>query len=118
MNVLANGLIAILILSGITGCAHFDRERIRDGLLTQNIRQSAFLDEWGKPDRIYLKSGDEIIQASVNSFRGGSFYKGKHTFEVWVYESKKTELVFNSRKRLAGWTTSATVNELSSEQKN
>jgi len=98
----------------LVSCAGRDREWIREGLLTLNLRQSAFLEEWGKPDRIYVTSGEEIMRAGWGRDGGGFFFKGKETFEVWVYEAKRTDLVFNRGKRLVAWKSGATVKELSS----
>jgi len=112
MKRLAALAMALILIS----CAH-DQETIREGMLTLNLRQSAFLDEWGKPDRTYVTSGQEIMQAGWNQ-QGGGFFKGRETFEVWVYTARKTELLFNRKKRLAGWKTDATVQELSSPKRN
>jgi len=102
-------VVALLLIS----CATLrDREKIRDGLLTMDLRQAAFLEEWGKPDRTYVTSGQDIVTAGWSGASGG-FFKGKEAFEVWVYERKKTELVFNRKKTLTGWKTNATVQELS-----
>lgn len=88
-----------------------DRMRIQEGMLTMNLPQPAFMAEWGKPDRIYVTSGDDIIKAGWGGGRG-SFFKGKETYEVWVYEVKKTELVFNRKRRLAAWKSELSVREL------
>jgi len=101
----------VVIVLILISCSK-DREWIREGLLTMNLRQSAFLEEWGKPDRTWVTSGEEIMRAGWNN-NGGGFFKGKETFEVWIYEEKKTELVFNREKHLAAWKTRATVKELS-----
>ena len=76
-----------------------------------NLPQSAFLAEWGKPDRIYVTSGQDIIAANWGG-GGGSFFKGKETYEVWAYEVKKTELVFSRKRRLAAWKSGLSVREL------
>ena len=105
-------LIGILVVS----CgARRDAHSIREGLLTLNLRQQAFLSEWGKPDRTFVTTGSEIVQAGWSGTNGG-FFKGKQTLEVWVYESKKTELVFGRNKLLAAWKTEASVQELSTQR--
>jgi|SRR5258708_18297259 len=109
-------LAAIAVVILVSCAAVQDRQKIQDGLLTMGLRQSAFLEEWGKPDRTHVTSGQEIMRAGWSG-GGGSFFRGKETFEVWVYEKRKTELVFNRRKTLAGWQTDATVRELASPPK-
>jgi len=81
-----------------------------------NLPQSAFLAEWGKPDRIYVTTGEDIVKAGWGS-AGGSFFKGKETYEVWVYEAKKTELVFSRKRRLETWKSELRVSELTSQGK-
>jgi len=105
-------VLMLVIAFALVACAH-DQETIRSGMLTLNLRQSAFLDEWGRPERTYVTSGQDIIRAGWSG-NGGNFFRGRDTFEVWVYPAKKTELVFDRKKRLAGWKTDATVQELSS----
>jgi hypothetical protein len=108
-----NIVFALVCLLLLGSCATArDQASIRDGLLTLNLRQAAFLEEWGKPDRTYATTGEEIIRAGWNG-GGGSFFRGKEAFEVWIYEARKTELVFSRRKVLVGWKTDATVKELS-----
>ena len=106
-------LVATLLL--LSACAHTpriprDQMEIRQGLLQLDIRQQAFLDEWGKPDRTSVTSGEEITAAGLNAYRG-FFFKGKLTYEVWNYESRKTSLVFG-KKRLVAWQTEETVQDL------
>ena len=95
-------IAVILCFLFFVACSH-DPQRVRDGLMTTGIRQSAFLEEWGKPDRTYVTTGQELITAGVSGNRG-SFFKGRERLEVWVYEQRKTELVF-SKRRLVSWTT-------------
>ena len=117
MRLATLGFVIALLL---TGCGPYrverDRETIRDGLLTLNLRQAAFLEEWGKLDRTRNRQGKEMMRAGWGS-GGGSFFKGQQTLEVWVYEKKKTELVFTERKVLAGWKSDATVKELSTQSR-
>src|SRR3954468_20527541 len=108
-------LPALAMALVLMACATYDQEIIRDGMLTLSLRQSAFMDEWGKPDRTFVTSGQDIMQADWNR-SGGGFFKGRQTFEVWVYAARKTDLLFDRKKRLAGWKTDATVQELSSRK--
>ena len=102
-------LVVVLILAG---CATMrGSEQLRGGLLTMGIPQASFLEVWGKPDQTYVTSGQDIMEAGWNQ-GGGTFFRGKRTFEVWKYESKKTEVIFDRRKNLAAWKTNATVREL------
>jgi len=87
------------------------RDQLRGGLLTMGIPQSSFLEVWGMPDQTYVTSGQDIMEAGWNQ-GSGSFFRGKRTLEVWKYESKKSELIFDRRKNLAAWKTNATVKEL------
>jgi hypothetical protein len=106
-------MIAVLLVS----CGTLrDQEKIQDGLLTLGLRQAAFLSEWGTPDKTYATTGQDIVSAGWNG-SGGSFFKGKETFEVWVYDARKTELIFGRKKSLVGWKTNATTKELASPRK-
>lgn len=109
-------IVALLLIS--CGVAK-DREKIREGLLSYNLRQDAFLAEWGKPDRIAAVRGDQVTELSFGgngAGMSGEFFKGRHGYEVWYYDRKKTVLFFNGRKFLSGWDTKATVQELSIPQ--
>ncbi len=102
----------LVLVLALAGCATMrGRDQLRDGLLTMGIPQSSFLEVWGMPDQTYVTSGQDIMEAGWNQ-GSGSFFRGKRTFEVWKYESKKTELIFDRRKNLAAWKTNATVKEL------
>jgi hypothetical protein len=103
--------IALAILCVLTACTT-NRQLIRGGMLALGMPQSAFLAEWGKPTRQSTTTSEEMMSAGWNEF-GGSFFKGKRMFEVWIYEDQKTELVFQRNKRLAAWKTRSTVQELS-----
>lgn len=111
MNLRIAMLTAGLLLVGGCATTPWDQMAIREGLLQPNIRQQAFLYEWGKPTRTSVTTGDEIMKAGVNKY-GGFFFKGKLTYEVWSYEGKETTLVF-SRKQLIAWQTDETVQQLS-----
>jgi hypothetical protein len=84
---------------------------LRAGVLTMNIRQSIFIEEWGSPDRTRAVSGEEIVSAGWTTSAGKL---AKETLEIWEYGSKKTSLAFRRNKRLIAWKTEATVAELSS----
>ena len=101
--------VVVLIL---TGCATMrGSDQLRDGLLTMGIPQASFLEVWGKPDQTYVTSGQDIMEAGWSQ-GGGNFFKGRQTLEVWKYEARKTEVIFDRRKKLAAWKTNSTVKEL------
>jgi hypothetical protein len=109
--------IVLITLVFLASCATYrDQQKIKEGMLTMNLRQSAFLKEWGKPYKIHTTTSEEIMSAGWNGM-GGGFRKGKDVLEVWVYDTKKTELVFNRRKLLVNFRTEATVEELTTPKK-
>lgn len=106
-------LAAMLVL--LTSCAaHRDREDIRQGLLTLDISESAFLDVWGRPSQTASMSGDEIIKSGVSGW-GSFFFKRREMYEKWVYDKKNVDLIFLDQK-LVAWKTSETVQELAGQQ--
>jgi hypothetical protein len=100
--------LALILLVVLAGCG---TGRLDQGIIELNQRQSDFVRAWGLPDRQYTKTGDEITSAGWGGY-GGSFFRGKRLFEIWVYESRKTELAFDNKKRLAGYKTDLSRQEL------
>jgi hypothetical protein len=100
-------VLAALLLSA---CISKDVRDLRQGLIELNFKQQTFLDEWGPPDHTSVTSGDEIMQAGISAY-SGFFFKGRQTYEVWDYKSRKTSLVF-FRKKIAAWKTDASTQEL------
>ncbi len=90
------------------------RDDIRQGLLTLDLPQSAFLQVWGKPTHTIAMSGDEIIKAGVTGW-GGFFFKRREMYEEWGYDRQKTDLIFYDH-RLVAWQTSKTVEQLASPE--
>jgi hypothetical protein len=80
------------------------------------MHQTAIFNEWGYPDRTYTVSEEEITKAGVGLLGNASYYRGRETLEVWVYEKKKIELFFNIRKLLVAWKTESTIKELKVEE--
>jgi hypothetical protein len=104
-------IVLFAVLLTVSACAT-DNQRVEEGVMMIGIRQSAFLDVWGKPARTSVTSGQEVMRANVgNQYVQGSFFKGRETLEVWEYPDRKTVLIF-SNKRLRDWKTDATTSEL------
>lgn len=92
-----------------------NRRLVCSGLLQVGISSDAFKQVWGLPTRTKILSGDEIVTAGWGG-GGGSFYKGKSYFQVWVYEDRGVELAFSTKDRnLVGWDTKKSVQELAAE---
>jgi hypothetical protein len=104
-------LLVATTLVQLVGCVGINRrQNVRDGFFSQELVKDAFLDVWGQPDKTRVMSGDEVMKANV-SRGGGSFYKGKTSFEVWEYYKYGTTLIFSGVK-LVDWDTSKTKDEL------
>ena len=104
-------IMLFVVLLSISACST-DNLRVEEGVLTIGIRQSAFLEVWGKPTRTSVTSGQEIMRANTgNQYSQGSFFKGRETLEVWEYPNRKIVLIF-SGKKLSSWKTDATTSEL------
>lgn len=107
-----------LMLILVTACAMIrHREQVRSGMLTTGLHGQAFLDEWGPPTRTSTMTGEEAARAEwatgYYSF-GGSFVKGKQTYDVWDYNGEVV-LVFQHVRgylRLATWKTDMDVSQL------
>jgi hypothetical protein len=111
-------VVAMLACASLTACAAGrERNAIRHGLLTTEIRQQAFLDAWGAPTRTsVIRSEDDVIKAGIAPFQGAFFSsKDEKTYEVWNYEGRKTVLVFDEHE-LVAWSTSETVQELAAQR--
>jgi hypothetical protein len=108
--------VAILLIQ-LTGCAGVNRrQNVRDGFLNTGLVKDAFLDVWGQPDKTRIMSGEQIMSANVDRW-GGSFYKGKSSYEIWEYNKYGTSLVF-SGKDLVNWSTTKSKEELQNLCKN
>ncbi len=106
----------VLLVVAMTSCSHaLERQQasIRDGLITLDLHQLAFLEVWGKPFRTSTISGEEVTRGGFFAV-SGSFVKGKELLEIWAYEAREIDLVFHN-KRLVGWRTDRTVAELATE---
>lgn len=103
-------IFLLLLVGGCTAVIHQDA--IRKGMLQPGLSRIAFEREWGLPQRTRMSTGQEIISAGWGA-RGGGFFKGKVAYEIWVYENRDVELAFDNKKRLVGWKTDKSVQELS-----
>ena len=102
---------AILAIAlALVSCATNRSSMLQQGMLELDQEKSEFLVEWGKPTRQYTTSSEEMLSAGWGP-SGGGFFKGRRTLEVWVYEGRRTELVFDDDD-LVAWKTEATVQEL------
>ena len=108
-------LLLLFILVLVIGCAmEKHRKYVRDGLLVTGLNRQAFLLEWGPPDKTRTLTGEEIMKAGWGVGAGGGsgfFFKGKQTYDWWIYEEEGVELVFLGL-RLVTWKTEKTVEEL------
>jgi hypothetical protein len=104
-------LVVVITITQIVGCAGINRrQNVRDGFLNTELVKDSFLDVWGQPDKTRIVSGDEMMKADMDRF-GGSFYKGKSSYEVWEYNRYGTALVFNG-KSLVNWSTTKSKDEI------
>lgn len=104
-------LVISIFLAQLSGCAGMNRrQNVRDGFLNTELVKDAFLSVWGQPDKTRIMSGEEITRADVGR-GGGSFYKGKGSYEIWEYNKYGTSLVFNGRD-LVNWSTTKSKEEL------
>ena len=110
-------MLAIVLSLILAACGTMRaKEKVSQGLLELDQPVKVFLDLWGNPNRTLVISGDEIIKGSLSGY-SGSFYKGKENYQVWIYSSRKTELVFSRQQRLVGWKTDLSVEELAAPSK-
>jgi hypothetical protein len=105
-------LLAAALLASCA--AQRDRDNIRQGLLTLDLPQTAFLDVWGRPTQTAATSGDEIIKEGVAGW-GSFFFKRREMYEKWDYSPRNVELIFYNQ-RLVAWKTSETVQQLATPQ--
>ena len=105
-------LAAALLLVSLASCS--GTGRLSEGIIDLEEEVEIFINAWGYPDRQRLITGSEVLEAKAGSGFGGisgSFFKGKHTYEVWEYDSRKTKLFFEDRE-LMGYQTELSRSEL------
>lgn len=109
-------LVIVACVLTMAACAtQRDRDTVSQGLLMSGLRQQAFLDVWGLPERTSTMSGDERTQAGWGG-PGGYFFRGKRPYDVWEYPSRGVVLIFEEG-RLATWKTDKSTSELRSKTK-
>lgn len=106
-------LLIIACAFAITACAtQRDRDTVKQGLLVSGLRQQAFLDVWGLPERTSTMAGDDRTVAGWGG-GGGHFFRGKTAYDVWEYPARGVVLVFE-RGQLATWKSDKSTSELRS----
>jgi hypothetical protein len=84
---------------------------LQEGLLRVGIKQSEFRSEWGQPDRMTRVGALQELEAEWGPGVSTSVLQGRHPLDVWVYEKRGTQLLFDDGD-LAAWKTERTVREL------
>jgi hypothetical protein len=108
----------LLLAATLTGCASGGQQSLRQGLLRLDIGQTAFLREWGTPDRTQsVLSESQLVErwrggfGSYGGFVRGDRFEGRKPLDLWIYERYGTELVFDDGD-LVAWHTTKSVQEL------
>jgi hypothetical protein len=114
MNRVRGIVLALACALALLACAaQRDRDTVKQGLLLRGVRQQAFIDVWGPPERTSTRIGEDRLDAGWGG-QGGYFFKGRATYEVWEYPARGVTLVFYG-KTLATWKTDKTTSELRSK---
>ena len=89
-----------------------DRQSLHAGLLRVTINQGAFRAEWGQPERMTRVATEQELETQWGSGAAAGVLQGTHRpLDVWFYETRGVELLFDGRE-LAAWKTQKTVKEL------
>ena len=92
-----------------------DRQSLHSGLLRVSINQGAFRAEWGQPDRMTRIATAEELEKQWGPGAAAGVLKGtQRPLDVWSYEKRGVELLFDGRE-LAAWKTQKAVKELAVE---
>jgi hypothetical protein len=106
-------VLALVCALTLLACAGMrDRDTVRQGLLVSGVRQQAFIDVWGPPERTSTMIGEDRLDAKWGV--GGYLFKGRAAYDVWEYPARGVTLVFY-RGTLATWKTDRTTSELKSK---
>jgi len=88
-----------------------ERHSLYEGLLRGGISQSTFRSWWGAPDRATRVGALQELETRWGPGLSTSVLQGHHPLDVWVYEMRGVELLFDDGD-LAAWKTERTVREL------
>ena len=84
---------------------------LQEGLLRVGIKQSDFRAEWGQPDQMTRVDAEQDLEAGWGPGVSTSVLHGRRPLEVWRYDKRETQLLFDSGE-LVAWKTAKTVKEL------
>jgi hypothetical protein len=99
---------ALCVAINLAGCAWMGpseadaKASLRAGMLQVRMGQSVIVELWHLPTFVYVKNGKELADAGWKGAAGGHSFKGRDIYEVWVYETRKTEVVFKD-KQVVAW---------------
>ena len=106
-------VLALVCALALLACAaQRDRDTVKQGLLVIGVRQQAFRDVWGPPERTSTMTGEDRFVAKWGG--GGYLFKSRAEYDVWEYSARGVTLVFY-RGTLATWKTDKTTSELRSK---
>lgn len=109
-------LFVVLSLLTVSACSSMsERNLIRRGLLSVDISQQTFLNQWGPPTTTSALSGDELISTKAAG-EGRLYFRGNRVYEIWDYTEPDVRLVFFERE-LVAWQTDQTVEQLVASRK-
>jgi hypothetical protein len=88
-----------------------ERHSLYEGLLRVGIGQSTFRSAWGPPDRMTRVGALQELETRWRPGVSGSALQGRQPLDVWVYETRGVELLFDDGD-VAAWKTERTVKDL------
>ncbi|HEY7140143.1 MAG TPA: hypothetical protein VIE44_08605 [Methylomirabilota bacterium] len=88
-----------------------ERHSLYKGLLRVGIGQSTFRSAWGRPDRMTRAAAVQELETQWGPGLSASVLQGHQPLDVWVYEKRGVELLFDDGD-LAAWKTERTVKDL------
>jgi len=80
------------------------------GILSVGTSQRVFLDVWGPPEKASSQLYTEDKRLQFNRY-GGFYGRVNTTYEIWEYNRRGVELVFD-RQALVAWKTEKTTEQL------
>lgn len=88
-----------------------ERHSLYEGLLRVGIGQSTFRSWWGQPDRMTRVGALQELETQWGPGVSASVLQGRHPLDVWVYEKRGVELLFDDGD-LVAWKTERAVRDL------